>query len=205
MKKAFINDKPLIFENIYGEVKNDENFQILSESEFGITDVIEKANQVNNPGIIYLCARPDRAWNEFVSRYILMEAAGGVVKNSNEELLVIFRKKKWDLPKGKLDYAESPENAAIREVKEECGIKNLELGKLLMNTFHIYTEKNKFILKKTHWFYMMSTDSGELIPQQEEKIEEARWMSKEKILKKVYPKTYASIRDVFEKYFESSG
>ena len=130
-----------------------------------------------------------------------MEAAGGVVKNNMDEILIIYRKKRWDLPKGKLEYNESPEAGAIREVKEECGIKKIVLGKFLLKTFHTYTEKNKFILKKTHWFIMFATENEELIPQIEEDIEEVKWMDKEKIYKKVFPKTYASIEEVLVNYF----
>ena len=203
MHKAFINDKPLIFEDVYTKINVvDENILILSEAEFVLKEAIEKLNTNNISGIVYLCARPDQAWSEFTGRYILMEAAGGIVKNKNDEILVIYRRKRWDLPKGKLEYNESPEDAAIREVKEECGIKNLVLEKFLLKTFHTYTEKEKFILKKTHWFMMTTSDNEELIPQLEEDIEEAKWMSKEKIYKKVLPMTYASIKEVLQTYFK---
>ena len=108
------------------------------------------------------------------------------------------------MPKGKLDYNESPESAAVREVKEECGIKKIVLGKFLLKTFHTYTEKNKFILKKTHWFIMSATENEELVPQIEEDIEEVKWMDKEKIYKKVFPKTYASIEEVLMNYFNGN-
>ena len=203
MHKVFINDKPLIFEDVYTKTSfDDNNFLILSDAEFTLNDVMEKFFSKKISGIIYLCSNPHNSWNEFTSRYILMEAAGGIVKNSMEEVLVIYRKKKWDLPKGKLDYEETPEIAAIREVREECGISKLVMGKFLMKTFHTYTEKNKFILKKTHWFTMTSPESEKLIPQLEENIEEARWMSKEKIYKKVFPKTYSAIKEVLQTYFE---
>ncbi len=203
MHKVFINDKPLIFEDVYTKTSfDDNNFLILSDAEFTLNDVMEKFYSEKISGIVYLCASPHNSWNEFTSRYILMEAAGGIVKNSNDEILVIYRKKKWDLPKGKLDYEETPEIAAIREVREECGISKLVMGKFLMKTFHTYTEKNKFILKKTHWFTMTSPENEKLIPQLEENIEEARWMSEEKIYKKVFPKTYSAIREVLQKYFE---
>jgi len=202
MHKAFIDDKPLIFENVYNEISKGYNhFSILSEAEFSIDQVINKINESNVAGIVYLSASPDVTWNEFVSSFTLIEAAGGVVKNESDELLIIFRRKKWDLPKGKLDYDETPEEAAIREVKEECGIHNLELGKFLMKTFHLYSEKKKSILKKTHWYSMYSSDDEELIPEVEEDIEEVSWMDKEKIYSKVFSNTYASIKEVLENYF----
>ena len=205
MHKVFINDKPLFFEDVYSNLDNlSRNYLVLSQSEFSINDVINKFETDSITGIIYLCARPDTAWTDFAGKYVLVEAAGGVVKNSKDEILIIFRKKRWDLPKGKLDYNESPESAAVREVKEECGIKKIVLGKFLLKTFHTYTEKNKFILKKTHWFIMSATENEELVPQIEEDIEEVKWMDKEKIYKKVFPKTYASIEEVLMNYFNGN-
>ncbi len=40
-----------------------------------------------------------------------------------DEILMIFRRGKWDLPKGKLDKGESLEACALREVEEETGLK----------------------------------------------------------------------------------
>ena len=49
-------------------------------------------------------------------------AAGGIVMNKNNEVLLIHRRGKWDLPKGKLDCGETIEDTAVREVSEEVGI-----------------------------------------------------------------------------------
>lgn len=201
MHKVFINDKPLIFQDIYGEVNNTGDLLVWSDSVHSVLNVIDQMETKNNPGIIYLCSNPDISWNLFVSRYILMEAAGGLVMNDLNEFLVIFRKGRWDLPKGKLEYNESPESAAVREVKEECGLKNVKLDNFLTKTFHIYSEKNKWILKKTHWYNMRSADT-ELKPQKEENIEKVKWMSKEKVLQKVFSNTYNAVKDVFEEYFD---
>ncbi len=102
---------------------------------------------------------------------------------------------------GKLDYDETPEQAAVREVEEECGIGQLRILKALPATFHTYPEGGKRILKKTHWYLMDSEDKRELVPQAEEDIQEAVWMSEEEIKKTVYPKTYISIRDLLETFF----
>ena len=67
-------------------------------------------------------------------------AAGGLVLNEKNELLMIFRRNKWDLPKGKLDEGESIEACALREVKEETGLQKLKLEKFIDITFHDYAD-----------------------------------------------------------------
>jgi 8-oxo-(d)GTP phosphatase len=201
MHKVFINNAPLIFADVYKDISLSSGLPVLSDAEFSLEDVLKHFDEKKFKGAVYLSDSPDTAWTRFTSRYILSEAAGGVVRNDNGEVLVIYRKKCWDLPKGKLDYNESPESAAVREVKEECGLKSVVLEKPLVKTFHTYTEKNKFILKKTHWFTMYAEGVQKLYPQTDEDIEKAKWMDKEKITEKVFPKTYMSIREVLDKYF----
>src|SRR5215469_11706824 len=67
-------------------------------------------------------------------------AAGGLVFNDKNELLMIFRRGKWDLPKGKLDEGESIEACAVREVQEETGL-NVELQSFIGLTYHEYFDK----------------------------------------------------------------
>lgn len=112
---------------------------------------------------------------DFKSLYKQLDAAGGLVFNDKNEVLFIFRRDFWDLPKGKIDPGETKEEAAVREVQEETGLKNIELGKKLITTRHTYkNRKGKRIIKKTFWYKMTTTDS-DLIPQTEEDIEMAIW------------------------------
>ena len=60
--------------------------------------------------------------DEFSCMFRFIEAAGGLVQNSNGDYLIIFRYGKWDLPKGKLETNERIQDAALREVSEETGI-----------------------------------------------------------------------------------
>ena len=62
--------------------------------------------------------------------------AGGLILNQYNEVLFIFRKNLWDLPKGKVEFYETLEKAALREVIEETGVLEncLELVKPLVYT-----------------------------------------------------------------------
>lgn len=121
----------------------------------------------------------------------IIEAAGGVVKNKNNELLLIFRLGCWDLPKGKIEKGEKINEAALREVQEECGIQELEIKNELPASYHTYQLNGKHIIKKTYWFAMLYTGSSKaLVPQTEESITDARWMNAravETAMKNTYP------------------
>lgn len=124
-----------------------------------------------------------------------IDAAGGLVKNENNEYLFIFRRNKWDLPKGKVDDGETIEHAALREVMEECGLKKIKTEHFIRRTFHIYPLKNTFVLKTTHWFLMTAAPGQKLIPQTEEDITEITWLAAEKI-KNIYSNTFPSVLEV---------
>jgi len=127
----------------------------------------------------------------------LIEAAGGMVFNPNNEFLLIYRRGSWDLPKGKIDKGETPEQAGIREVWEECGLKNLQIFSSLPNTYHTYWMNGKRILKKTYWFKMSIPDFQETILQTEEDIEDSKWI-KQADFSPFKPLSYPSIVDVIE-------
>lgn len=106
-------------------------------------------------------------------------AAGGLVFNQDEKLLLIFRRGFWDLPKGKLDDGESIEQCAVREVEEEVGLKNIILEEFIDITTHAYFDKwiNANAIKKTYW-YKMNVPNQQLVLQTEEDIEKAVWITK---------------------------
>ncbi len=124
-------------------------------------------------------------------------AAGGLVFNDDDELLMIFRRNKWDLPKGKLDGDESIEECALREVKEETGLKNLQLEKFINITLHEYFDQfsNEEVVKETHWFKMLASNNQDLIPQYDEGIEQIEWVNEKDLAIKLR-NSYANIIEI---------
>lgn len=132
-------------------------------------------------------------WQEFQNQFKVIAAAGGLVFNEKNETLWIFRNGVWDLPKGKIDDGETKEIAAIREVKEECGIENVQRKELLITTYHMYSYKKNTVLKVTYWYKMVSNSNERLIPQLEEGITEIAWFSDVK-LNEIFENTYDNIK-----------
>lgn len=133
----------------------------------------------------------------FFKHFTPVTAAGGVVENEKGEILLIFRRGKWDLPKGKLDKGETIEQCALREVMEETGLINVALKHPLTITYHTYDEFGKHILKDSHWFKMTVSGKQELTPQTEEDIHEIKWVKKNE-LKNYLDNTYPSVKEVLE-------
>lgn len=132
---------------------------------------------------------------QFGNCFKKIDAAGGVVFNTDNEILLIHRLGVWDLPKGKAEKGESMEETALREVEEECAIAPLEIVKPLSSTYHTYRLKSKWILKKTYWYQMKYEGNSNPKPQTEEDITEAVWMPADDMAK-VNQNTYASIKEV---------
>ena len=128
-------------------------------------------------------------------------AAGGLVTNPKGEILWIFRRGFWDLPKGKLDEGETIQTCAVREVAEETGISNIQLHDMLCFTNHLYfdTYLNEEVSKRTYWFHMTIPNLQEGIPQLTEDIEKIEWLSLDKA-RHCLNHTYPTILEVVEKF-----
>ena len=128
-------------------------------------------------------------------------AAGGLVTNPKGDILWIFRRGFWDLPKGKLDEGETIQTCAVREVAEETGISNIQLHDMLCFTNHLYfdTYLNEEVIKRTYWFHMTIPNLQEGIPQLTEDIEKIEWLSLDKA-RHCLNHTYPTILEVVEKF-----
>jgi 8-oxo-dGTP pyrophosphatase MutT (NUDIX family) len=131
----------------------------------------------------------------FWKHFTIVQAAGGLVENEAREVLLIFRRGKWDLPKGKLDEGETLPACAVREVQEETGIQAIQLKEFLLVTYHTYHDYGHSVLKESYWYRMSSSVTEVLIPQTTEDIHEIKWASK-KSLEPYLENTFPSIKDV---------
>jgi len=133
----------------------------------------------------------------FFSSFKIIIAGGGLVLNQQGETLMMYRKKRWDLPKGKIEKEEGVKQGAIREVEEETGVTVKNIIKKLGKTYHTYKLKDKWVLKETHWYLMEGDGTSQLVPQTAEDIEKVGWFDK-KSIKENLKNSYVSINDVFD-------
>ena len=190
MFTIFINNNPIYLTDSL-EYSDDRNF-----FKFDEVDVQVLIQKFENDDInyIYLYGSDIKLlFLNFSKNFKVIEAAGGVVHNSKGELLFIFRNGIWDLPKGKMEKNETIEEAAIREVEEECGIKNFQLERLLDKTYHVYKMNHEYIFKITYWFLMRSDFKGDFKPQIEEGITKVEWVSQQN-LTNVLANSFANIK-----------
>lgn len=203
MYKIYINETPLYLTSVQDAQQfgpPNEKILILryaGKKKFLLNVVNQLENADRFDRIVVFHTDLEEMWTTFQKIFKLIEAAGGVVFNDKQEVLMIHRRGYWDLPKGKIDPGETPEAASVREVEEETGASSLKRGELLCITWHTFQKKGKRVLKKTYW-YQMETSQKELTPQAEEDIELAVWKNLQEYLAK--PGTvYGSILDVLQK------
>lgn len=198
MYKVFINDKPIILTT---STNNEKEYPLLFFDNIIFEEVVEKLKSDIFNGFYLFSTNEERDFNKIKKVYKPVVAGGGLVVNEKGEVLFIFREGKWDLPKGRVEKGEKIQEGAIREVEEECGIRNISLKKLLLVTHHLFVYKEKKRLKETHWYLMYSNSNQPLQPQFEEGITEVCFKSKKEI-EKALLNTYANIKSVYQSYID---
>lgn len=200
--KIYFNDKPLfltdkIDKDIEPYAHHDDAVLMDDFSTPGINSIIHEMRQEKIHAGIFVHSDLKALQKSVWKKFTVIKAGGGVVLNEKNELLVIFRRGKWDLPKGKLEPGEKIETCAMRETEEETGLKNIKLEKLLYTTYHTYDESGKHILKESYWYLLRAPAQQQLNPQTTEDISIAKWIPLEN-LEEVLANTFPSIKDVLQ-------
>lgn len=200
--KIFFNDKPLFLcdqvdETIEPFLHHDDAVFIDELDSHTVKSMIHEMQLEKVHAGVFIHPDLEALKKAFFKKFTFIQAAGGIVQNEDGELLLIFRRGKWDLPKGKLDKGESLEDCAVREVEEETGLKQVKLVEPLLITYHTYHEGTKFILKESHWYSMKVSGQQELVPQTEEDILETKWVAAES-LEPYLKNSFPSVVDVLK-------
>lgn len=193
--RIYINTSTLIITATLPE--NMEGIQQLDEQNFNFKTLYQGLGKQAAQTYLLLSTDPKASYKAFRKNFVVIKASGGLVSNANGEYLFIFRNKKWDLPKGKVEKGEGMREAGIREVEEECGVKISSSQDRLCKTYHIYELGGKLALKRTNWYSMKVKGSPKLVPQKEEGITQAEWLQAAN-LKPVLENTFPSIIDVLK-------
>ncbi|HXS36147.1 MAG TPA: NUDIX domain-containing protein [Flavipsychrobacter sp.] len=202
IQKIYYNNKPLILTN-----NSEDYIKQHSIAEGYLTFIgafsrnfrlaLQHLDKIGTLGVVIEDASTDSLHQRLYELYKPIDAGGGVVVNEKDEVLMIYRRGKWDLPKGKKDDNEDIAHCALREVKEETGLQHLEIINKLCDTYHVYSQNRENLLKHTVWYKMRSSSSEILIPQKEENILEVKWVDNKQLSVIVY-KSYDAIREVLQ-------
>ena len=125
-------------------------------------------------------------------------SAGGVVVRVREGihnvLLIRDPYHNWGLPKGHLEEGEDALAAAIREVREETGLDDLDLVAEL-GSIDWHFRQGEIVVHKFCSFFLMRSDGGDPTPQIAEGITECEWLPLEQAMRCVtYQNARAMIR-----------
>jgi len=200
--KIYFDNKPLFLCNAVDEtlqpyIHHDDAIFIDELNSHTVKAMIHEMEQPEVHAGVFYHSDLDELKKAFYKKFTIVKAAGGLVQNEMKEILMIFRRGKWDLPKGKLDKGEKLEACAVREVEEETGLKNVKLLSPITITYHTYHEGARFILKESHWYIMNVMGKQKLVPQTEEDIHEIKWV-KPSGLQEYMENSFPSVLDVLK-------
>lgn len=202
MKYIFINEKEVSFSRHPSTKENclniiPQNIDILSEIY-----QLCSGNALKNIETIRLVSeKPSHTFKSFKKKFPTIRAAGGIVLNEKKQILMIERLGKWDLPKGKIEKEEKKKIAALREVEEECSVRELSIVQKKKKTYHMYEMKNTPVLKVTHWYEMLYYGVGTPKPQTEEGITQTKWADQDFVKTVIKEnKTYKNIALILSEY-----
>lgn len=126
-------------------------------------------------------------------------SAGGVVVRveNGRPLYLLIRDSygAWGFPKGHVEHGERPDTAALREVAEETGLRDLTLRAPITPIDWIFMWRGTLIRKRCHYFLMESSVAATR-PQTAEGITACRWSALDDALRLI---PHANARDVLRR------
>ena len=185
--------------------KKDANALIFKYNEKSkyLLNFIDKAEKTKKTLNIYIHHKSLNLLKEdFFSLFKVIKAGGGLVLNTKGEVLLIFRRGSWDLPKGKKEKGEKRKETAIREVQEETGLNQLTILNSLPDTYHTYRTSKERVIKLSYW-YLMETLDMDLTPQTEEDIEIAKWVNISELESNSLSPMYGNIQSLIDHFLSS--
>ena len=197
MYKVFFKDRTVYFGDNFSKTFGRNNGLFYKYNNLQeLTELVHVFNELSRIDKLFIFHDDILTlFEEFKSCFDYIEAAGGLVMRLDGKFLVMKRSGLWDLPKGKLEKDETSEHAALREVSEETGLKELQIIKPVLSTYHTYQITEDMLLKKTKWYEMLYTGNADPVPEIAESISEIRWVEpgRTDFIRK---NTYPSVLDV---------
>lgn len=198
--KIYFNEGALIITDSPNALRGIPNLYYIGDDDLHTSFKILTSSESTGKAMTFGLIAYDAAetFKEFAENYTVIQAAGGLVFNKENQLLTIKRNGLWDLPKGKIEKHEDQRAAALREVMEETGINMINISDKIGESYHAYFEDDVLLLKETHWYAMNSSGKSNLKPQIEEGISEVKfehldWFRSPDFL------SYNSVKDVVKK------
>ncbi len=197
--RIYFNEGSLIITDSMASLKGIPHLFFIDDDELekSFKILTSHASAGKNMHFALISPEPNEVMEKFLGQHSVIQAAGGIVFNKDQELLCIKRNGVWDLPKGKIEKYEDQRAAALREVMEETGINRINISDKVGATYHSYFEDDSLLVKETHW-YFMAASSTQFHPQEEEGITEVlfqplSWYQSDEF------KSFASVHDIIEK------
>ncbi len=198
--KIYFNEGAIIITDSPSALRGIPNMYFIGDDElltsFKILTSSTSGGKVMTFGLI--SSEPSETFKEFSDNYTVIQAAGGLVFNKENQLLTIKRNGLWDLPKGKIEKHEDQRAAALREVMEETGINMINISDKIGETYHAYFESDAVLMKVIHWYIMNSNGKSNLKPQIEEGISEVKFENLDWFRSPDF-QSYNSVRDIVNK------
>lgn len=180
----FFGDKKISITNSASESEwsgSENSLYLDTREQWNTTAFISYLHDPKIKQLILLGDAEENVLHLLMSNFTVITAAGGIVTDLQGRMLFIFRRNKWDLPKGKIEENESIHEGARREIEEEAGVGQLVVHDKIITTYHLYEMNSVMILKPSHWFHFSTIDPSGIKPQTEEEITEVKWFDRDSI------------------------